>query len=143
MKEGGSKSWFKKMDIFFKMDEDLLADPTVHGTILSTLAVIFMVVLFIFELSAFLTVEYTTAIHMDTNPNSQLRINFNITLLDLSCDYATVDLLDVIGTNRLNVSKNIEKVCRNFDASTRRCIAASMRRRVDASTRRRVDASTR
>ena len=35
--------------------------------------------------------------------NSQLRINFNVTMLDMSCDYATVDLYDVVGTNSMNV----------------------------------------
>ena len=40
----------------------------------------------------------------------QIRINFNITMLDLPCRFAVVDVLDVLGTNRMNVSKNIEKV---------------------------------
>jgi hypothetical protein len=43
---------------------------------------------------------------------AQIRINFNITLLDLPCRYAVVDVLDVLGTNRMNVSRNIEKVRR-------------------------------
>ena len=34
----------------------------------------------------------TTQIVMDTAVNSQLRINFNVTMLDMSCDYASVDL---------------------------------------------------
>ena len=40
----------------------------------------------------------------------QIRINFNVTMLDLPCRFAVVDVLDVLGTNRMNVSKNIEKV---------------------------------
>lgn len=31
-------------------------------------------------------------------------------MLDLPCKFAVVDVLDVLGTNRMNVSKNIEKV---------------------------------
>lgn len=42
-------------------------------------------------------------------PVSQIRINFNITMLDLPCEYAAVDVLDVLGTNQQNVTKNIEK----------------------------------
>lgn len=42
-------------------------------------------------------------------PASQIRINFNITMLDLPCEYAAVDVLDVLGTNQQNVTKNIEK----------------------------------
>lgn len=30
-------------------------------------------------------------------------------MLDLQCDYATVDVVDVLGTNSMNVTKNVEK----------------------------------
>ena len=39
----------------------------------------------------------------------RLRINFNVTMLDLMCDYVTVDVVDVLGTNSMNVTKNVEK----------------------------------
>jgi Endoplasmic Reticulum-Golgi Intermediate Compartment (ERGIC) len=39
----------------------------------------------------------------------QLRIQFNVTMLDLPCEYAAVDVLDVLGTNRVNVTKAIDK----------------------------------
>lgn len=39
----------------------------------------------------------------------RLRINFNITMLDLQCDYTAVDVVDVLGTNSMNVTKNVEK----------------------------------
>lgn len=45
----------------------------------------------------------------------QLRINFNITMLDLPCEFAAIDMLDVLGTNRFNVTKNIEKVERDVE----------------------------
>ena len=41
--------------------------------------------------------------------NLRLRINFNVTMLDLQCDYAAVDVVDVLGTNSMNVTKNVEK----------------------------------
>ena len=44
-----------------------------------------------------------------THPQTQIRINFNITMLDVPCEYATVDVLDVLGMNQQNVTKNIEK----------------------------------
>ena len=46
---------------------------------------------------------------LDTNSEVQLRINFNITLMDLQCDYAAIDVVDVLGTNSMNITKNIEK----------------------------------
>jgi hypothetical protein len=30
-------------------------------------------------------------------------------MLDLRCDYAAVDVVDVLGTNSMNVTKNVEK----------------------------------
>ena len=52
---------------------------------------------------------------------SRLRINFNVTLMALQCDYVAVDVVDVlgealsksvmsdVGTNSMNVTKNVEK----------------------------------
>lgn len=105
----GGGNPFKRLDLFFKMEEDLMADATLHGSVLSLVALVFMVMLFLVELSAFMTTEFVTEIDMDTGLDTQMRVSFNITLPALSCDYATVDLLDMIGTNRLNVTKNIEK----------------------------------
>mmetsp|Transcript_15649 Transcript_15649/g.46975 ORF Transcript_15649/g.46975 Transcript_15649/m.46975 type:complete len:90 (-) Transcript_15649:1269-1538(-) len=49
-----------------------------------------------------------------------LRINFNVTMLDLQCEYATVDIVDALGTNSMNVTKNVEKW--QLDAAGRRMI---------------------
>ena len=51
-----------------------------------------MLVLFIVELWAFMATTTETSVILDTNSDTQLRINFNITLMDLSCDYASVDV---------------------------------------------------
>ena len=80
-------------------------DATVRGAIFTFCAFAAMIVLAVVETSAYLASDFTTSIFMDDNPNSQLRINFNITMHDLSCDYASVDLWDTIGTNRQNVTK--------------------------------------
>jgi hypothetical protein len=53
------------------------------------------IVLAVVETSAYLATDFRTTVFMDDNPNSQLRINFNITMHDLSCDYATVDLVSI------------------------------------------------
>jgi Endoplasmic Reticulum-Golgi Intermediate Compartment (ERGIC) len=39
----------------------------------------------------------------------QMEISFNISMLDLPCEFAAVDVLDVLGTNRANVTKSIDK----------------------------------
>lgn len=52
---------------------------------------------------------YSTVM-LDTNSESKLRINFNITMMSLPCELTSIDVLDVLGTNRVNVTKNIIKV---------------------------------
>eukprot|EP00586_Coscinodiscus_wailesii_P020088 CAMPEP_0172495084 /NCGR_PEP_ID=MMETSP1066-20121228/63660_1 /TAXON_ID=671091 /ORGANISM="Coscinodiscus wailesii, Strain CCMP2513" /LENGTH=434 /DNA_ID=CAMNT_0013266541 /DNA_START=301 /DNA_END=1605 /DNA_ORIENTATION=+ len=77
-----------------------------------------MTVLFISETLAFSFTSLKTSITLDDNTDPQIRINFNITLMDLHCDYISVDVLDSLGTNRQNVTKNIEKW--QLDADGRR-----------------------
>ena len=38
-----------------------------------------------------------------------LRINFNITVMDLPCEFATIDVVDVLGTRTDNVTKNVNR----------------------------------
>lgn len=99
---------FKDFDFYRKIPKDL-TESSAHGTILSVCASIFMLVLFIAELWAFLSVRMSTDIVIDPNMDTQLRVNFNITVLDIPCEYATIDVVDVLGTRSENVTVNINK----------------------------------
>lgn len=101
-------SW-KTVDLFPKLEDYVLQEATMRGAILSFCAFAAMIILAVVETGAYLVSDFRTTVYMDENPNSQLRINFNITMHDLSCDYASVDLLDTIGVNRQNVTANVEK----------------------------------
>lgn len=96
------------MDFFRKIPADL-TETTVTGAALSVAACLFMGVLFVVELYAFLSTTVETGVMLDTNTDTLLRINFNVTMLDLQCEYAAVDVVDVLGTNSMNVTKNVEK----------------------------------
>jgi len=76
---------------------------------MSIFAMAVMATLFLSETSAFLQSNLATSIAVDENTQKQIRLNFNITLLDLHCDYVSVDVWDALGTNRQNVTKNVEK----------------------------------
>jgi len=76
---------------------------------MSLCAMLVMTILFLSETFAFLHTIMATTIALDENDQPQIRLNFNITLLDLHCDYVSVDVWDTLGTNRQNVTKNIEK----------------------------------
>lgn len=82
---------------------------TTLGAIMSIAAIAVMGILFLSESIAFARTAMTTAIALDENDQPQIRLNFNITLMDLHCDFVSVDVWDTLGTNRQNVTKNIEK----------------------------------
>ena len=76
---------------------------------MSICAMAVMTLLFFAETIAFARTNIATEIALDDNTAPQIQLNFNVTLLDLHCDYVSVDVWDVLGTNRQNVTKNIEK----------------------------------
>ena len=62
------------------------------------------------EAASFMSTTLETSVVLDTmNADEMLRINFNISMLDLACHYATIDVYDLLGTNTQNVTKNVEK----------------------------------
>jgi protein disulfide-isomerase-like protein len=101
-------SKLREFDFYRRIPKDL-TEASTHGSILSICASIFMVVLFALELSSFLSVKYTSSVGIDTSTEAMLRINFNITMLDLPCEFATIDVVDVLGSRFDNVTKNINK----------------------------------
>lgn len=98
----------RDMDFYRKIPKDL-TEASTQGAVLSICAALFMLLLFVLELMTFLTVIYETTVTIDPNLDQQLRINFNITTLDLPCEFATIDVVDVLGTRTQNVTQNVNK----------------------------------
>lgn len=101
-------SWVSNLDAFRTVPKDL-AEASVTGASMTFLAVLVCVVLFICEVTAFMTTKMRTDIVIDSNQDSLLRINFDVHMLDLSCDYVTVGVWDAFGTDRMNITKNVQK----------------------------------
>ena len=76
---------------------------------MSVCASIFMLVLFFAELWAFLSATTTSSVVLDPNQERFVRINFNITVFDIPCEFAMLDVVDILGTRNDNVTKNINK----------------------------------
>ncbi|CAH9083537.1 unnamed protein product [Cuscuta europaea] len=69
-----------------------------------------MILLFGMELHHYLAVSTTTSVVVDRSADGDfLRIDFNISFPALSCEFASVDVSDVLGTNRLNITKTVRK----------------------------------
>ena len=98
----------KELDFYRRIPKDL-TETTTHGTVISICASIFMLILFVAELWAFLTMHVNTNIVIDKNSDSLLRINFNITVLDIPCEYSVISVIDILGRREDNVTVNINK----------------------------------
>jgi len=99
----------KKLDLFRRIDEGFLASGTAHGGTFSIIAYALMVVLATFEFSAYLSSDTTSTVLIDVNQDESLLIRFTITMLDLPCKYAAVDVYDSFGEERQNITKAIKK----------------------------------
>lgn len=76
---------------------------------MSACCMVVMAILFVSETLAFTRTNIVTSINVDENTEPQIRLNFNITMLDLHCDFVSVDVWDALGTNRQNITKNVDK----------------------------------
>ncbi|KAK3273619.1 Protein disulfide-isomerase 5-4 [Cymbomonas tetramitiformis] len=103
----GSK--IKSIDFYRKIPRDL-TEATLSGATLSILAAIVMISLFVMEFSEYMTVKTHTSIIVDRSLDGDLlRINFDVSFPNLSCEFASVDVSDTLGTHRINLTKTVRK----------------------------------
>ncbi|EED94960.1 predicted protein, partial [Thalassiosira pseudonana CCMP1335] len=95
------------LDMYRKVPVDLL-EGTRRGSILSTIAIFTMTTLFFLETKAYFSSTLATSLALDSNSDPNIRVNFNITMMDLKCDYATIDVVSVLGTQQ-NVTQHVQK----------------------------------
>lgn len=103
------KSTIKSLDFFKKLPSDL-TEATLTGAWISILATFVMAFLFGMEFYAFMSTTTQTSLLVDRSPpNELLKINFNISFPALSCEFATLDVSDALGTKRMNLTKTVRK----------------------------------
>ncbi|GAV60656.1 Thioredoxin domain-containing protein/COPIIcoated_ERV domain-containing protein/ERGIC_N domain-containing protein [Cephalotus follicularis] len=104
-----STSKIKSVDFYRKIPRDL-TEASLSGAGLSIVAALFMMFLFGMELNNYLTISTSTSVIVDKSSDGDfLRMDFNVSFPALSCEFASVDVSDVLGTNRLNITKTIRK----------------------------------
>ncbi|KAL1207102.1 Protein disulfide-isomerase 5-3 [Cardamine amara subsp. amara] len=105
-----STTKIKSVDFYRKIPRDL-TEASLSGAGLSIVAALAMVFLFGMELSNYLAVNTNTSVIVDKSSDGDfLNIDFNISFPSLSCEFASVDVSDVLGTHRLNITKTINKI---------------------------------
>jgi len=94
---------------FYRRVPKEMTEATKVGVIMSLLSVIIMILLFCCETYSFLHTSLRSDIEVDPNAQELLKLNFNVTLFDVHCDFVSVDVWDTLGTNLQNVTKDITK----------------------------------
>lgn len=103
-----ARHWLTNYDAFRSVPKDL-AEAHAGGAVLTVVAVITCVILFVCETTAFLTAKPRTQIVIDSNEDPNLKINFDVTMYDMLCDHVTVGVWDAFGTERMNITRNVQK----------------------------------
>jgi len=102
-------SFLQSLDAFRTIPKEF-TESTFHGGLLTIIAFFAVGLLCFYEVGAFLTTTTTSTVLLDSNFRDTVKITFNMTMLDLPCQFATVNILDELGDRRLNVTNNIKKV---------------------------------
>ena len=111
--------FIKRSDAFKRIKSDL-TQGWATGGLLSIAGSIFIFFLIVSEFSAYLAVRTLSEVQMSDNTDAQVRININISMPRLPCQFASLDVKDVIGTNKMNITTNIRKwKIKGLDGKTR------------------------
>lgn len=101
------RPWAAHVDMYRKIPTDLM-EGTRRGSLLSYLSLVLMVVLFLWETRAFLATRIVADLQLDRSDDPRIRLNFNITMTDLECEWAVIDVVSVLGTDQ-NVTAHVTK----------------------------------
>ncbi|KAK8802382.1 hypothetical protein WA588_005353, partial [Blastocystis sp. NMH] len=99
----------EKLDFYPKIGDDYVI-KTESGGYVSVISAILMIVLFIAELSIFLTPQREEKITLDQTLNEKMVINFNISMLKIPCSEASLDIMDISGQQQMGVMSRIVKI---------------------------------
>ncbi|KAG9153813.1 hypothetical protein Leryth_005930 [Lithospermum erythrorhizon] len=104
-----SSAKLKSVDFYRKIPRDL-TEASLSGAGLSVIAALSMMFLFGMEFCDYLKMSSSTTVIVDKGSDGEfIRMHFNVSFPALSCEFASVDVSDVLGTNRLNITKSVRK----------------------------------
>nr|CCA20033.1 thioredoxinlike protein putative [Albugo laibachii Nc14] len=104
---------FSKFDLFRKVPEHL-SERSSLGTVFTVLTLVLSVYLITVNFRSYQDTSIHSIVVMDDHQEDQLRINFNISLLAIPCQFASVDVSDYIGMQLINITRHL----RHFQLAT-------------------------
>ncbi|XP_047114322.1 endoplasmic reticulum-Golgi intermediate compartment protein 3 isoform X2 [Schistocerca piceifrons] len=107
-------SALRKFDAYPKTLDDFRI-KTFGGATVTILSGIIMTLLFVSELQAYLSPDVSEELFVDTSRGTKLRINLDIIIPSISCEFLVLDAMDTSGEQHLHIEHNIYK--RRLDKS--------------------------
>ena len=102
------RSRMKRLHLYPKAPRDLTTTTSLGGA-LSLLCAATIAYLFVSNTVDFTKVHQTSNVILDDFQEPTLRIFFNITMENLPCQFASIDLSDIMGTQLKNVTTSVVK----------------------------------
>jgi len=102
------KSFLHNVHLYPKVPRDL-TDGTRLGGLLSLTCAGMMAYLLITNIMSYLDMTTATDVVLDDTGDVHMRLFFNVTMERLPCQFASVDLFDVMGTSLPNVTAEVSK----------------------------------
>ncbi|XP_078406827.1 endoplasmic reticulum-Golgi intermediate compartment protein 1 isoform X2 [Cetorhinus maximus] len=102
----------RRLDIYRKVPRDL-TQPTYTGAFISICCCVFMLFLFLSELTGFIATEIVNELYVDDpdkDSGGKIEVNLNITLPNLSCDVVGLDIQDEMGRHEVGHIDNSMKL---------------------------------
>ena len=99
----GVSGFVRRADFYAKLPSEL-AEGSVIGGLVSIICTMAFVWLFVAQFKSYNTVGTRTDIVVDHEADKSFQVNFKIELPELSCEWATVDVVDSLGARRFNIS---------------------------------------
>lgn len=101
--------WRHMRDEYVGSNYPALVSGTKFGGILSITCTIAIFLLVMQEFVAYRSIYTTSAVKVNSEQDAKFRINFNVTMLRLPCEFAHIEVYDVFGTKRKYSDKSIVK----------------------------------
>ena len=96
---------------FYRRVPTDVSEATKSGGLVSIFAFVTIVWLVLAQFNESYSTKRTTQLKLDRNSNGgEIRINFNLTMHHLPCQYASLHLADHVGSHKMGGARNVHKV---------------------------------
>ncbi|GIL75562.1 hypothetical protein Vretimale_15170 [Volvox reticuliferus] len=105
---GGFLSKLKALDAYPKINEDFFT-KTMSGGIITIVASVVMVLLFLSELRLYLTTKSVHELSVDVGRGEKIQIHFDLTFPKVPCSWLSLDAMDISGELHLDLDHDVYK----------------------------------